>query len=58
MEYASTMTKLHDAVCPTCSRTVTVTYWPYNVPLYTQHSVPGTERECRSGLRPVEIDET
>ena len=51
------MTKLHDAVCPTCSKTVTVTYWPYNVPLYTQHSVPGTERECRSGLRPVETDE-
>ena len=52
------MSKLHDAVCPTCRRTVTVTYWPYNVPLYTQHSVPGTERECRSGLRPVETDKT
>ena len=47
------MTRLHRAVCPTCGRDITVTYWPYNVPLYTAHNVPDTERECRSSLRPV-----
>ena len=45
--------KLRRAVCPTCGRDITVTYWPYNVPLYTTHTVPDTERECRSSLRPV-----
>jgi len=48
------MIKLREAVCPTCSKTVSVTYWPYNVPLCAQHSIPGTERDCGSGLRPVE----
>jgi hypothetical protein len=51
------MMKLRDAVCPTCRKTVSVTYWPYNVALYTQHSIPGTDRDCRSGLRPVETEE-
>jgi hypothetical protein len=32
---------------------VTVTYWPYNVPLYTVHLVAGSSRECRQSLRPV-----
>ena len=47
------MTRIREAVCPTCSKTVSVTYWPYNVALYAQHSIPGTERDCSSGLRPV-----
>jgi hypothetical protein len=51
------MTKLREAVCPSCSKTVSVTYWPCNVPLYAQHSIPGTERDCRSALRPVETKE-
>jgi len=54
LEYAPAMTKLRDAVCPACNKIVTVTYWPFNVPLYAQHSIPGTERDCRLGLRPVE----
>ena len=29
-----------------------MTYWPYNVPLFTVHSMRGTERECRQSLRP------
>jgi hypothetical protein len=33
---------------------VTVTYWPYNVPLYTVHLVRGSNRDCGSSLRPVE----
>ncbi|HEY3097342.1 MAG TPA: hypothetical protein VGL14_00435 [Methylomirabilota bacterium] len=48
------MIRLREALCPTCSKTVSVTYWPYNVALYTQHVVPGTNRDCASGLRPVE----
>ena len=51
------MTRIREAVCPTCNKTVSVTYWPYNVALYAQHSVPGTERDCRSGLRPVLTEE-
>jgi len=50
------MTKLHEAVCPDCHKTVSVTYWPYNVPLYSQHSVPGRERDCTSALRPVKME--
>jgi hypothetical protein len=50
------MAKLREAVCPTCTKTVSVTYWPYNVPLYAQHSVPDTHRDCRSSLRPVETN--
>jgi hypothetical protein len=45
--------KLHRAVCPNCGKDITVTYWPYNVPLYTTHTIPDTERECRASLRPV-----
>ena len=51
------MIKLREALCPNCRKTVSVTYWPYNVALYRQHSVPGTDRDCRSGLRPVEIED-
>ena len=51
------MTKIREAVCPSCSKTVSVTYWPYNVALYAQHSVPGTERDCKSGLRPITTEE-
>ena len=51
------MTRIREAVCPSCSKTVSVTYWPYNAALYAQHSVPGTERDCRSGLRPVTTEE-
>lgn len=47
------MTKLRDAVCPTCGSEVSVTYWPYNVPLYTVHLVRGSNRDCRQSLRPV-----
>ena len=51
------MVKLREAVCPTCTKTVSVTYWPYNIPLYAQHSKPGTDRDCGAGLRPVETKE-
>ena len=51
------MTRIREAVCPSCSKTVSVTYWPYNVALYAQHSIPGTERDCKSGLRPVATEE-
>jgi hypothetical protein len=50
------MTKLRDAVCPACNKTVTVTYWPFNVPLYTQHSKPGLPRDCELTLRPVKTN--
>jgi hypothetical protein len=46
--------RLRHAVCPTCGADVTVTYWPYSVPLYTVHLVRGSQRECGSSLRPVE----
>ena len=47
------MQRLRDAVCPTCGSEVTVTYWPYNVPLYTVHLVRGSNRDCRqSRLEP------
>jgi len=52
-EYARAMTKLRDAVCPACGKIVTVTYWPLNIPLYSQHSVPGTPRDCELTLRPI-----
>jgi C4-type Zn-finger protein len=47
------MTKLRRAQCPSCGKDITVTYWPYNIPLYTAHTVPDTERDCRFSLRPV-----
>jgi len=47
------MTKLRSAICPSCGVEVTVTYWPYNVPLYTVHGVNGATRDCRLSLRPV-----
>lgn len=47
------MTKIRDAVCPACGSEVSVTYWPYNVPLYTVHLVRGSNRDCRQSLRPV-----
>ena len=50
------MTKLRRAVCPHCGSEVSVTYWPYNVPLYTVHLVHGSNRECRLSLRPVIVD--
>jgi hypothetical protein len=49
------MTKLRNAPCPTCGAEVTVTYWPYNVPLYTAHLVKGTNRDCGNSLRPVDV---
>jgi prepilin signal peptidase PulO-like enzyme (type II secretory pathway) len=49
------MAKLREAVCPSCGTQVTVTYWPYNVPLYTVHFVRGSNRECRQSLRPVVV---
>jgi hypothetical protein len=51
------MTKIRDAVCPGCKKVVSVTYWPFNVPLYSQHSMPGTERDCEFGLRPVKTSQ-
>jgi hypothetical protein len=50
------MTKLRQALCPRCGSEVTVTYWPYNVPLYTVHLVRGSNRECRLSLHPVIVD--
>jgi len=47
------MTKLRRAVCPVCQTEVSVTYWPYNVPLYSVHLVQGSNRDCRLSLRPV-----
>jgi hypothetical protein len=47
------MAKLRDAVCPACNKLVSVTYWPFNVPLYSQHSLAGTSRDCELALRPV-----
>jgi hypothetical protein len=47
------MTKLRRAVCPSCGAEVSVTYWPYNVALYTVHLVSGSNRDCRQSLRPV-----
>jgi len=40
-----------------CGAEVTVTYWPYSVPLYTVHLIGGSTRECRQSLRPV-VDES
>ena len=48
--------RMRSAVCPSCGAEITVTYWPYNVPLYTVHSAKGTERDCRLSLRPVVQD--
>jgi hypothetical protein len=48
------MAQLRNAVCPSCGADVTVTYWPYNVPLYTVHLVRGSNRDCGNSLRPVE----
>jgi hypothetical protein len=50
------MAKIRDAVCPSCGSEVSVTYWPYNVPLYTVHLVRGSNRDCRQSLRPVVIE--
>lgn len=47
--------KLRSAVCPACGAEVTVTYWPYSVPLYTVHVARGLQRECGHSLRPVEV---
>ena len=52
------MTKLRDAVCPACTKIVSVTYWPFNVPLYSQHLIPGTSRDCELTLRPVKTNES
>jgi hypothetical protein len=51
------MQRIRDAVCPSCGTEVTVTYWPYNVPLYTVHLVRGSNRDCRQSLRPVVMDQ-
>ena len=51
------MTRLREAVCPTCGTQVSVTYWPYNVALYTVHLVRGSNRDCRQSLRPVVVDQ-
>jgi len=50
------MTKIRDAVCPACNKVVSITYWPFNVPLYSQHAIPGTARDCGLGLHPVKTD--
>jgi len=47
--------KLQNAVCPACGAEVTVTYWPFNKPLYTVHIVRGTNRECAESLRPIDV---
>jgi hypothetical protein len=49
-------TRLRSVVCPSCGAEVTVTYWPYNVPLYTVHGVQDATRDCRLSLRPVVQD--
>lgn len=50
------MTKLREAICPNCGTQVSVTYWPYNLPLYTVHVIRGSNRDCRQSLRPVVAD--
>jgi hypothetical protein len=50
------MSKLRSAVCPSCGVEVSVTYWPYNVPLYTVHGLRDKTRDCRLSLRPVVQD--
>jgi C4-type Zn-finger protein len=50
------MAQIRNAICPTCGADVSVTYWPYNVPLYTMHIVRGSNRDCRNSLRPVEVE--
>jgi hypothetical protein len=47
--------RIRHAVCPACGADVTVTYWPYSVPLYTVHVARGLQRDCSNSLRPVEI---
>jgi len=47
------MTRLRSAICPNCHAEVTVTYYPFNLPLYTVHTQLGSNRECRLSLRPV-----
>ena len=47
------MTRLRIAICPSCHAEVTVTYYPFNVALYTVHTQPSSNRECRLSLRPV-----
>ncbi len=49
------MTQIRNAVCPVCAAEVSVTYWPLNTPLYTVHTVRGTNRDCGQSLRPVVI---
>lgn len=53
----SVIAKLRTAVCPSCGKEVTVTYWPYNAPLYTVHLVGNSNRDCRQSLRAV-VDES
>lgn len=49
------MVKLRNAICPSCGADVSVTYWPYSVPLYTVHVVRGSNRDCAKSLRPVDV---
>jgi hypothetical protein len=51
------MTRPRNAVCPSCGASVTLTYWPFNVPLYTVHVRSGSNRDCRASLRPLEGEE-
>jgi len=47
------MARTRKAVCPSCGASVTVTYWPFNIPLYTVHTRGGSNRDCPSSLRPL-----
>ncbi len=49
------MVKLRNALCPACGADVSVTYWPFSVPLYTIHVIRGSQRDCGNSLRPVEV---
>jgi len=47
------MARARNAVCPSCGASVTVTYWPFNVPLYTVHVRGKSNRDCPASLRPL-----
>jgi hypothetical protein len=47
------MTQVRTALCPACRAVVSVTYWPFNVPLFAEHVVHGSNRDCWQSLRPI-----
>lgn len=49
---------MHEAICPGCGKTVTVSRWPFGIPIYTQHSPPEAGRDCPLSLRPISQEPT